>query len=498
MIFSQCFCKKVGVISCLLAILFISTSKAASLADAADIYFPSYKDYKEGVHATEELVFVIVDIENKFNSSSNSLKAKSMLRSFALLQDYAKQEFFKDETVLQKKENKILSRWTDLREAIRTAKPSFGKTDIEISVPLRIMEDKKYDNNYRYAIALEKDALKKALPLTWPVEPTEEMTITALREAVKLSIENDDVESMLILARAIGAYEDLFLIANEETVFDGMLLSFPRVPVIDTTTLFYDWQEATDLLSSKEFIKKQELYSLAKSVQGFIPIIKKIAGKWRDEGKLEEAITFYFMASGNGDGKNIPAELFDCIDELNAVWSEEYKQLVMELDASENPFAKNENNIILRRVWQTQGHISMSSHWNNNITDEYISAEALYKKGKDLPRIINLLSMSIKNSPLHTPSWRLLGEALLVNGETKSALVVLCQANRMNKWDSVTKTKLALCYEKLGYINLARSMALASLTCEDTTNQMKDKAFSILENNREDAIINSNNLLEGE
>lgn len=62
----------------------------------------------------------------------------------------------------------------------------------------------------------------------------------------------------------------------------------------------------------------------------------------------------------------------------------------------------------------------------------FLEAQSLYQKGKDLPRILDLLVHSLRKNPFSTESWSYLGGALRAKGSPVSATVAYLQAARLD------------------------------------------------------------------
>jgi cytochrome c-type biogenesis protein CcmH/NrfG len=86
-------------------------------------------------------------------------------------------------------------------------------------------------------------------------------------------------------------------------------------------------------------------------------------------------------------------------------------------------------------------------------------AEKLYRQGKNIPKIIDLLTASIAINPIHSRKWEYLGGALMASGRTGVALIAYVQSLRINPKNSFAWKGLRSCCEKCGLLENAKGLS---------------------------------------
>ena len=89
--------------------------------------------------------------------------------------------------------------------------------------------------------------------------------------------------------------------------------------------------------------------------------------------------------------------------------------------------------------------------WNENDGGRFADAEVLYKKGKDVPRILTLLAESICINPIGEKKWAYLGGVLKAQNKPEDALIAYIQALKFDKSDPWAWKGVRDCCQKLGY-----------------------------------------------
>lgn len=89
--------------------------------------------------------------------------------------------------------------------------------------------------------------------------------------------------------------------------------------------------------------------------------------------------------------------------------------------------------------------------WNENDGGRFVEAEVLYRKGKDVPRILTLLAESICINPIGEKKWAYLGGVLKAQGKHEDALIAYIQALKFDKSDPWAWKGVRDCCQKLGY-----------------------------------------------
>lgn len=90
-------------------------------------------------------------------------------------------------------------------------------------------------------------------------------------------------------------------------------------------------------------------------------------------------------------------------------------------------------------------------HWNENDGGRFAEAEVLYKKGKDVPKILTLLAESISINPIGEKKWAYLGGVLKAQNKPDDALIAYIQALKFDKNDPWAWKGVRDCCQKLGY-----------------------------------------------
>ena len=88
--------------------------------------------------------------------------------------------------------------------------------------------------------------------------------------------------------------------------------------------------------------------------------------------------------------------------------------------------------------------------WGDDDGGKFAEAEVLYKKGKDVPKILNLLVESICVNPIGEKKWAYLGGVLKALNKPEDALIAYIQALKFNKDNQWSWKGVRDCCEKLG------------------------------------------------
>lgn len=89
--------------------------------------------------------------------------------------------------------------------------------------------------------------------------------------------------------------------------------------------------------------------------------------------------------------------------------------------------------------------------WGESDGGRFAEAEVLYKKGKDIPKILTLLAESISINPIGEKKWAYLGGVLKAQDKAEDALIAYIQALKFNKGDPWAWKGVRDCCQKLGY-----------------------------------------------
>lgn len=115
-------------------------------------------------------------------------------------------------------------------------------------------------------------------------------------------------------------------------------------------------------------------------------------------------------------------------------------------------------NALWRYVFRTAGHLDFvpTGRSNGGAFDEAMS---LWKKGKDLPRILDRLKTAVEADPARAEAWKYLGAALKASGKPEQALVAYNEASRLAPEDAECAAYQASLYQTLGCPAMASGAA---------------------------------------
>ena len=96
--------------------------------------------------------------------------------------------------------------------------------------------------------------------------------------------------------------------------------------------------------------------------------------------------------------------------------------------------------------------------WTEDDGGRFIEAEKLYRKGKDIGRIINLLAESISVNPINNKKWEYLGGVLKASNKPEDAAIAYIQALKINPKNVWAWKGLADSCEKAGFVENAKGI----------------------------------------
>ena len=213
--------------------------------------------------------------------------------------------------------------------------------------------------------------------------------------------------------------------------------------------------EAAPLLSIRELVVKK-CQTQRRTKSEWVDSLKRVEALFKKENKEEKFYTLLgcplvnLIYNFNGD--NTVSSLQGCektCEELDLIvnFSKDYKSL----------FVKN-SNIFGRQYSNSQNNLFLP-RWIEDDEGRFVEAEKLYRQGKDIPKIINLLTESIAMNPIHSRKWEYLGGALRASGRTGVALIAYIQSLRINPKNSWAWKGLRSCCEKCGLIENAKGLS---------------------------------------
>jgi tetratricopeptide (TPR) repeat protein len=107
-------------------------------------------------------------------------------------------------------------------------------------------------------------------------------------------------------------------------------------------------------------------------------------------------------------------------------------------------------------------------------------AEELFRQGRDIDQLLNLLTYAIEASPRQPRSWQLLGAVLASKGLYEAAVPVLTEAACLSPGNAEVKANLARCYLNLGYPRLALGGGWAALLAEEKSEWAQSVAADVI------------------
>lgn len=127
----------------------------------------------------------------------------------------------------------------------------------------------------------------------------------------------------------------------------------------------------------------------------------------------------------------------------------EVEKIVNWKPAKESVFSEYPN--MLWMTHKNSGSDVFYPRWQENDGGRFAEAEVLYRKGKDVPRILTLLAESICINPIGEKKWAYLGGVLKALGKHEDALIAYIQALKFDNSDPWAWKGVRDCCSKLGY-----------------------------------------------
>ncbi len=184
--------------------------------------------------------------------------------------------------------------------------------------------------------------------------------------------------------------------------------------------------------------------------------LRKAYGDFKSANETSKFFTLlgcpivHVIMSGEGADFRSPVKGFE------AAWNE-VKDIMDRPAKSDSFFAKNRN--LLWTGIATGRKSSFYPEWKEDDGGRCAEAIRLYNRGKNVPKIINLLSESIAINPIGTDKWGYLGGALKVTGQHKDALFAYLQSIRFDLGNAWAWKGLRECCEKCGYKENAKGLS---------------------------------------
>lgn len=128
---------------------------------------------------------------------------------------------------------------------------------------------------------------------------------------------------------------------------------------------------------------------------------------------------------------------------------EEVEKIAKWKPAKDSVFSKYPN--VLWTTHKKGGSDLFYPNWSEDDGGKFAEAEVLYKKGKDVPKILVLLAESISINPIGEKKWAYLGGVLKALNKHEDAMIAYIQALKFDNNDPWAWKGVRDCCKKLGY-----------------------------------------------
>ena len=453
-----------------------------SLAQARAIYNEHYKNSPPGVHVHGKILFVIVELARE-ELPERAREGRAIEDFDAMLREHVAKKH-------PPEDNPIPPQWIQafptLLPLLQMVDPKMGvfnwqKTFQYKNLPASILHNGFLEDTdiYRYVVAVHQRELENAITRIQSDVPDNAAVEHAFQE-LWASFAQDG--RLAAITDALSLPEDRLRLVNStlrhrinaDALCWGVLFS-PR-----------------ELLAAeRRLIAQASRPSLVtlKDIWGYMPVSAQGLADWADS---EEAPPW----------SALNARLLTLDDEIVRVATLEKLSTLDESPAGKyaawlSELAKQPQSELLRDVkpgqvawaaWQTLGHANFPDTLPDADTPEYRNAKQLYEDAgmEELPRIAELLLLSVEASPRHAPSWTLLGNVLRHTDAPEDSIWALVQALRLDPDNPTTRANLALAYQAAGRAEWAVGMAASVFAFPEVSDPKqsewnRQRAMEILE-----------------
>ncbi|MBQ7177173.1 MAG: hypothetical protein IJS08_07135 [Victivallales bacterium] len=284
--------------------------------------------------------------------------------------------------------------------------------------------------------------------------------------SVDKDVSSDDRESleMSALMDAIQKYVEPPVIACTNSPFSKALttwltpeteFSLPEVPSSVVKEEEKDGKhsqviafDATVLKAAKASASKRAHSVNERSVEDWLKLLKATYGNFKTLAEKRKfnvmlgcPIVDFILNTGKYELENANEDEKDGVSEVNRVinWT----------PTKDSVFSKYPN-----LLWST--HKKRESNlfypnWSEDDGGRFVKAEELYRKGKDVPKILTLLAESISTNPIGEKKWAYLGGVLKAMNKPEDAMIAYIQALKFNSDDPWAWKGVRDCCKKLGF-----------------------------------------------
>ena len=419
----------------------------ASLNNAQNIYADKYKNIEQGVYIDDDIVFVVVVIKDKLKN--NLYEATGMLRSKSLIVNYIENKKLPSNK-FKLVESQYLSDVIAERENIH----SFSIKN------LRVLDNRKDKNVYRYVIAFTKNELEILGKKISSTDNRSKRNISIIRDMKQSYYDNEDTENIRKILLEIGSIEPLIALMNSEIVYEYNIEIF--LAIKDYIALLQKIEKVNQLIS-EGILEKQT---------GISEVLSLCPGNY----KALKALKSFFKKNNNPVSEqiiNLTLKAYSLetkleFDGINALTSNktalnEYEKLLSTLEAYLQKNQKSKS-IAEKYVRRTLGHVNFGEHCNKSSNRYLEEAKRLFDEKRDLEKVISSLYVSTQISPANMDAWHYLGKAMQSQRKFELSVIYLNQALLLSPQNVSVKVDLSLTYNYLHFNNLAKGIALDALT----------------------------------
>ncbi len=473
----------------------IVEAKSGQLESAHIVYAEKLSTAAEGVHVTDGLVFVVVEIAQLGKSGDEVLGPLCLLRTLELLRHYASDRngfvVGKDSNA---SDNIILREFPFLVAECRMVNTRFATSNFELKdIASRVLENRSIDKVHRYVTAFSTEDIERQISSGSTIAPTIDETLSCLRKRLDAVIEDDQNIAIELMLRC-GAIEDTLNVANDQSSLEFTLSSFAR-PKIDSLDLYERWPLAQQMLSSSE-VSVGDVRRLLKDWPGFPPAIRWLSESCARERQYASALNLRMLAlvestKAEADVQELSALVNRWLQTTEyAQGLAEYAKLLTDLHNAEIPKQMLKTELptsgIVSRVWRTYGHVNFPDIGPQAPLDTPFTISDPSKGKQDVTGSANQFHEALKNRAGDSEVWSSMGAILLENGEPLAAIPLLTQSLRIKSDSVITRLRLSRCYEQLGYEHLQRGMALLALCQPSVTKPQREQALKQLQSQKKE------------
>lgn len=429
--------------------------------EAHETYREKFARAAEGVHVQGQTLFVVVAIPGADSLAEELLESRALLRSAALVRQYAREAGWTrpgEGTALLEKHPAVL-------EECRKVVPHFGEPRLDFRVPSQLLEQGRKGGVWRYAVAIDRQALRRAIPEGAKESPSLVEVVACLKKRLTAA-KRENARELPALWIRLGAVEEALRTANEALGRTYSLVSYAATTQ-DTVELCTECLAANRALFAGT-ATGNDLGRMLERLPGFPPALRRLADDYAEADRFAAAVNLRLLSLI--DGENRPENIGKLLEVLRR-WEQsapsaapalqQYGRLIEALSKTERSwvFADPAAEKASHRVWLTFGHVNFPPR----------SAEK-----RPLQEPAAGPWTTLKDGPDKADAWLAAGEA--VTGPPLAAVPLLVQAVRLDPAGFASRSLLAKIYEKLGHDRLSQGLAWSALLALDEKELEKNPA----------------------